>query len=122
MRYSDIDPVLMPWAASHSLHVHTEHHDEPVRVMAVVDDAGDQYQLYAGPDPKDSNYPDTKLALVGVSLSKRGNKNHHAFYRERMRFTFQQLVPLSDLSRALDEAWQRVHEWISESGHSRSNA
>ena len=121
MRYSDIDPILMPWAASHSLHVYTEHHNEPVRVMAVVDDSGDEYQLYAGPDSEDSNYPDGERAIVGVSLSKRGNKNHHAFYRERMRFTFHQAVPLSGLSGALDEAWQRVHEWISQSGHTRTS-
>ena len=122
MRYSDIDPVLLPWATSHSLHVHTRHHDEDVRTMAIVDAAGDTYHLGVGPDPKDPNFPDTKLAIVVVSLHQRGNKKHHAFFRERQRFTFQQLVPLVRLSAALDEAWQRVHEWISQSGHSRSNA
>ena len=122
MRYSDIDPILMPWAASHQLHVHTQHHDEEVRVIAIVDDAGDEYQLYSGPDPKDFNYPNSDLAVVGVSLSKRGNKKHHAFYRERQQFTFQQLVQLSRLSAALDEAWLRVHEWIIQSGHYRPNA
>ena len=47
MRYSDIDPILLPWAATHFLHVQTRHRDEEIRSMAVVDDAADTYQLYA---------------------------------------------------------------------------
>ena len=120
MRYPDIDPILQPWATSRSLHIHTKQKDEDARIIVIVDDAGDTYHLYAGPDPKDPDYPNTRLAVVGVSLSKRGDKQHHAFHRERMRFTFQQSVPLSQLSAALDASWQRVHEWIAEAGHTRT--
>jgi hypothetical protein len=122
MRYSDIDVVLLPWAASRSLHIYTRHQDEEVRIMSIVDDSGDSYQLYAGPDPKDPKYPDSKHAVIGVSLSKRGNKNHHAFHRERLRFTFEQSVSLLQVSDSLDAAWQRVHDWIVEAGHTRTPA
>lgn len=122
MRYSDIDAILKPWAASRSLHIFTEHKEEEVRIMIIVDDAGDTYHLYAGPDPEDPNYPDTRLASVGVSLAQRGNKKYHAFYRERRRFSFAQTVPLSQLSAALDASWQRLHEWIAEAGHTRTPA
>jgi hypothetical protein len=120
MRYSDIDQVLQPWAAERPLHIYTEHKDEEVRVMAIVDDAGDTYHLYAGPDPKDPAYPNSLLAVVGVTLSRRGGKNHQAFVRERRRFTYEQSVSLAELSSGLDSAWQRVQQWITEAGHTRS--
>ena len=120
MRYSDIDPILRPWAESRSLYLYTRQHDEQTRVMAVVDDAGDTYHLWAIPDPKDPDYPDASLATVGVSLIKRGDKQHHAFYREARQFTFRQSVSLSQVSTALDEAWQRVNEWIAQAGHTRT--
>ncbi len=122
MRYSDIDQILQPWAVSRSLHVHTRQKDEEVRLMAIVDDMGDTYHLYAGPDPKDPGYPDSRLAVVGVSLFRRGSKNHHVFHRERLRFTYEQFVPLCEISGTLDSLWQGVHEWIAEAGHSRTPA
>ena len=119
MRYSDIDTILTPWAVDRGLHIFTECKDEEVRVIQIVDDMGDTYQLYAGPDPKDPNYPDTSLALVGVSLTKRGDKKHHAMFRERQRFTFEQRVPPTEIAPALNTVWQRALEWILQAGHSR---
>ncbi len=89
--------------------------------MSIVDDSGDTFQLYAGPDPKDSNYPDSESAVVGVTLSKRGDKKYHAFYRERMKYTYEMSVSLSQLSSALDDAWSRLHDWIKEAGHTRTS-
>jgi|GEM_PF-2403278 len=120
MRYSDIDQFLTPWAADRGLHIFTECKDEEVRVIQIVDDMGDTYQLYAGPDPKDKNYPDTPLALIGVSLSKRGDKKHHAMFRERQKFTFEKRVPLTEIEMTLNAVWQQALEWISDAGHSRS--
>ena len=120
MNYSDIDPILLPWAATRSLQVATSFKDEETRTIIVVDDSGDTYYLYAGPNPKDSNYPNSALATVGVSLSKRGEKKYHAFYRERIRFTFEQTVSLDQISSALDAAWKKLHNWIAEAGHTRT--
>jgi hypothetical protein len=100
--------------------ISTRHKEEEVRVMSVVDDSGDIYQLYAGPDPKDPSYPDTKLAVVGIGLVKRGDKKYHALYPERKRFSFQQSVALSQVATALDDAWLRINQWIVDSGHTRT--
>lgn len=120
MKYSDIDPILLPWAAKRSLQVATSCKDEEIRTIIVVDDSGDTYHLYAVPNPKDTNYPDSALATVGVSLSKRGDKKYHAFYRERIRFTFEQTVSLNQISSALDAVWKKLHDWITEAGHTRT--
>ena len=88
--------------------------------MNVVDGVGDTYTLYAEPQKKDSNNADNTLAVVAVFLSQRGNKTPSD--RERLRFTFEQSVPVSQLAAALDAAWQRTHEWITQAGHSRGNA
>ena len=85
--------------------------------MAVVDDAGDTYHLWAAPD---FDHPGT--AIAGVDLFKRGEKKHHAFYRERRRFSFRESVPVPQLASGLDACWQRVHEWIAEVGHTRTAA
>ena len=111
IRYADLDPTLLPWAARHGFHVTTEHHDEEIRTVAVVDDAGDAYQIFAGPNG------DGELVDVGAALCRRAGR--HAFFRERRRFLFRQSVPLAQLSTALDAMLELVGVWITQAGHTR---
>jgi hypothetical protein len=117
MRYRELDPILEPWAKGRRLHLVLEHRDNDCRHMSIVDDDGDSYEIWAAPDPERQG-----VATVGASLSKRGSKRHHAFYRERQRFSFQQSVPIAELAIGLNACWERVHEWIAEAGHTRTPA
>ena len=112
MQYSDIDSILQPWAAQRRLHVATMHRDDKVRSMSIVDDAGDTYQLFV-----DSA---GGAVSVGLVLSSRAGKRTSS--REARRFDFRQTVPAAQLSSALDVAWQRLHTWIEEAGHTRRPA
>ena len=38
--------------------------------------------------------------MVGVVLLKRGGVKHHAFHRERKRFTFERTVPLAEVQHS----------------------
>ena len=111
LKHGDLDPILGPWAARHRLHLHTNCKGEEVRSVAVVDDAGDAYHIYARPD-------ESGQVAVGADLVARSER--HAFYRERRRFHHLQLVPLSALASSLDAALEQVECWISQSGHSRA--
>jgi hypothetical protein len=79
--------------------------------MALVDDEGGVYQLFATPE-----FDDPDAITVGSGLIKRGSKKH-TFYRERRNFDFRTKVSLDDLSSALDSAWEQTQLWISQSGH-----
>jgi hypothetical protein len=117
VRYRELDPLLEPWAKNRRLHLVKEHRDNDCRSMSIVDDAGDSYEIWVAPDSERQG-----VATVGVSLSKRGSKRHHAFHRERQQFSFQQSVPITELVVGLDTCWERVHKWIAEAGHARTPA
>jgi hypothetical protein len=40
--YNFVDPILMPWARRHGLHVYKLHRDDHVRSISIVDRLGDQ--------------------------------------------------------------------------------
>lgn len=84
--------------------------------MAIVDDAGDIYQLFATPDCDDLN-----SITIGAALIRRGTKKH-TFYRERRNFDYRRKVNLGGLASALDEALGFVSVWISQAGHTRTPA
>lgn len=112
LRYRELDPILEPWAERHGLQISTRHRSDETRTMIVVDDAGDTYHLFAIPD-----YQQPNLTSVGGVLVNRGTKKH-TFSRERRQFDFRQSVSFRDVPAALDSAWQRVQEWIAQTGHS----
>ena len=113
-----IDSQFVDWAAKRSLVVDRWiHQDESAAAVRVADDAGDVFEFFAGPDPKDPDWPETKQAFVGVSLSKRGHQKHHALYPDRRRHTFTQLVSVDRVEEGLDAAWSKMRQWVVEAGH-----
>jgi len=111
MQYSDLDPILQPWAGLRRLHVATLHRDDEVRFMSIVDDAGDTYQLFVAPE--------AAAVSVGVVLSSRAGKRLSS--REARSLEFRQSVPSEQFASALDAAWQRVQTWIAQAGHTRTD-
>lgn len=81
MTYDDIDKVLLPWASRKQLKVFTIMRDDPIRLLTIRDKRGD-----LSVDPSD----DPELIMV------RATKGHERFDR---------IVPLSDLSTTLDDAY-----------------
>ncbi len=55
LSYADLDPILSPWVARHRLHPYTDCKGEEVRIVAVGDDAGDSYHIYARRDESAAN-------------------------------------------------------------------
>ena len=104
--YRDIDRVLLPWAATHELHVYIDCKGEETRAMLFVDKVGDEYEIYAIPDYEAKS----ELIAVGCDLRKRGNKKH-TFFRERAKFHFRKSIGLEDLRDTLDEAWSVIQQW-----------
>ena len=111
LQHSDLDSILSPWAARHRLHLYTDCKGEEVRIVPIVDDAGDTYHIYARPD---------KNAQVAIGADLITRAGRHAFFRERQRFHYLQLVPLSALASSLDAALEQVQSWIVKSGHTRA--
>ena len=105
LRYADLDPILLPWVAQHGLSLYKECKDEEVRTIPVVDSVGNSYHIYARPD-------ESGQVAVGADLV--GHKEGHAFYRERKRFHYHQLVSLTALNSGLDEALDQVRKWINQ--------
>lgn len=109
MSYAAIDPILLPWAARHKLHVMMEYKEDEVRSISIVDDAGDVYDLFVeSPD-------EHGLVKIGVGLQSRAGR--HTLHRERRRFTMTSKA--QPLEAALESALERIHEWIAEAGHTR---
>jgi hypothetical protein len=115
---AEIDALFLQWAKARGLAVDTfDHWDETVQRAIVVDTAGDTYEVFAGPDPKDPEYPSSRRVLVGAGLSKRGDRRYHALRQERARFQLAQLVVLAEVEAALEASFKQVELWISEAGH-----
>jgi hypothetical protein len=99
--YSAIDAALPGWLAGHGLHVLTEHRDDEVRIVPVVDDAGTTFQIWF--DPAGGDIDVHAWAPAGDP---------------RMRWA--KTVRTSDLPMALVEVWSVVDRWIGELGHTRT--
>ena len=110
MRYSQIDPVLMPWAQTHGLHVYTECRDDEIRSIDIVDDAGDSYALGVS-SPRDDG-------SVSVWVSEQRVGGRPVTSRKIRSETFTTTV--AELEHTLESAYRRAESWISERGHTRT--
>lgn len=110
MRYFQIDPVLMPWARTHGLHVYTECRDDEIRAIDIVDDLGDSYSLGVGS-------PDTD-GSVRVWVSEQRVAGRPVVSRQIRSQTFTTTV--AELEQVLESAYRQTELWISERGHTRS--
>lgn len=107
--YQEIDSILLPWAKEQVLYVMTEYKDEEVRSISVVNDFGDEFQIYLAPD---TDNEETKV-IVGAELLRLGGKKH-TFHRESKKFHFRKVVDLAGLEAVLNRALQRTREWALE--------
>jgi hypothetical protein len=104
MTYADVDKILLPWLKRYGLHVFTMHREDEVRSIDVVDDAGDRYQIAISP-------PD---AFEMIQVIAANNKSR------RKRKSQEYECTLSDLERALEEAYSQIMNWVNEAGHTRT--
>ena len=110
VRYTQVDPVLGPWAKRHGLHIYTRAHDEEVRVIAIVDDAGDVYHICVTP----------QVGEVAVEATLISRAHGPVSSRERGHFAFSESASPDHLRETLDDAMERVQQWIADSGHTRT--
>ena len=101
MKYADVDEVLAIWARRHGLHVNTEYRDEEVRSVAIVDDAGCEYQLWLELLPPNQ---------VKVAAWDYGD-------RQQAR-----TCEPSELPDVLEAVYGSVEQWIRDDGHTRTPA
>ena len=121
-----IDQALHEWASEHSLTVTVlEHWDVIAKRVAVVDSAGDVYEIYAGRATTESDSSSKQLqedqAVVGASLVKRGSSKHLAFHRERAKFHFECQASAFELHLALNEALGAIQDWVARAGHTMAH-
>jgi hypothetical protein len=105
MRYTQIDPVLVPWAKTHGLFVATQFKDEEVRSVQIVDDAGDSYGLWVDLPREDGS--------VTVAIAE-----HTAPSRKIRRQTF--TTRIAELGQTLESAYAVAESWMHERGHTRT--
>ena len=110
MRYSQIDPVLFPWARTHGLHVYTECRDDEIRSIDIVDDAGDSYALGVS-SPRDDG-------AVSVWVSEQRVGGQAVTSRKIQSETFTTTV--AELEHTLERAYRHAESWISDRGHMRT--
>lgn len=108
-KYKEIDQVLLPWAARHTLYVNTEYKDEEVRSILVVNEFADVYMIYV--IPKTDYEP--KNVIVGADLQEIGGKKH-TFHRQTRGFHFREEADFASLEALLDRALQLTREWASD--------
>ena len=110
MSYSQIDPVLFPWAKTHGLHIYTECRDDEIRSIDIVDDVGDSYGLGVSSPREDGS--------VSVWVSERRVGGRPEAGRKIRSQTFTTTV--AELERTLESAYRQAGLWISEQGHTRT--
>jgi hypothetical protein len=104
MSYADVDYILTPWLKRHGLHVFTKYREDEVRMIDVVDDAGDRYQVaISEPDVSE------KVRVSAANLKSK---------RKRKSCEFE--TSLSDLARVLEDVYSQIMEWVNQEGHTRS--
>ena len=104
MSYAAIDKILTPWLKRHGLYVFTLYREDEVRIIDVVDDAGDRYQISIS-EPDES---ERVRIFAGNLKSKRKRKSRE--YEST----------LSELERVLEEAYFQIMEWVNQEGHTRT--
>jgi hypothetical protein len=104
MNYSQIDPVLFPWAKTRGLLVATQFKDEEIRSVQIVDDAGDSYGLWISA-PQGNGF-------VSVGIAENCSKSKI----RRQTFTTSPV----ELGQTLEKAYSVAESWMRESGHTRT--
>ena len=99
MNYKDFDEVLAIWARRHGLYVSTENKDDEVRSIAIVDDAGCEYQLWL------ELLPPNRVKVTAWAYSDRRQT---------------QMCEPSVLLDALESVYGSVQRWIRDDGHTRT--
>jgi len=108
---------LANWLAKKGLEAQSfEHWDEVVTRLLLVDSGQDIYEFSISAASKDNSINSGNFQ-VSVSLVKRGSRKHHAFYRERARFTYTTITSESHIFKGLDACYLVVTGWITEAGH-----
>jgi hypothetical protein len=110
MRFSQIDPILFPWAKTHGLHIYTECRDDEIRAIDIVDDVGDSYSLGVGSPREDG------LVAIWVSEQRVGGKPVASRKIQSQTFT----TTVAELEQTLELAYRRAVSWISERSHTRT--
>ena len=110
MPYTQIDPVVVPWAETHGLFVATRFKDDEVRSIQIVDDAGDSYGLWISDAAEDG--------LVSVGIAEHTVGGSRPSSRKVRKQTFSTTVP--ELGHALESAYALVESWMREKGHTRT--
>jgi hypothetical protein len=91
MFYSELDPILEPWAKRNSLHVYKLFKDEEVRTIHAVSKLGEIFQLW-------------------VTRPIENETSVHAWdFKERK---WVKTVPISQLETALDAALVIIKSWM----------
>jgi hypothetical protein len=115
-----IGNAMRMWAKRHGLVLSEyEHWDATVQEIVGIDSGGDQYTFYAYSPDEDPSF-DTGTVVVGATLRKRAGVKHHAFRRERERFSSKRTVVLAEVEDALDDALAKVLEWVHQAGNDAS--
>jgi hypothetical protein len=99
VNFEQVDPPLAAWAKRHGLHVSTRYKDSEVRSVAIVDDAGCEYQLWLSLLPRD------RLEVAAWDFGKR-----------RLR----QQCGASQLPEVLESVYRVVEDWVRSDGHTRT--
>ena len=103
--HAQLDSILVPWAKRHGLFVATQHMDEEVRSIQIVDDSGASYQLWVELSHANSS--------VCVSIAE-----HEGPSRNRRKQTFS--TNLEELDQTLEQAFSVAEIWIHQRGNTRN--
>ena len=112
--YSEIDPAVRVWLPRHGLFLQTHHRDESIRVIPIVDDQGDQYQIAVGPPGAE------KELNISGGLMKWSDRR--TFHRHRVEQAFVIRSSVDALPSDLEDAYDRITQWIKERNHTRTPA
>lgn len=93
--FAAMDPQLNEWAARNGLQVMTQHRDEEVRSIPVVDAAGREFQIWLQPDFDG-------FTVHAASLDRR---------RRLWRSWTSDASAGADIVSLLDEALDEIHKW-----------
>ena len=98
--YTEIDAILMPWLKRNTLYVYKWLRDDPVRMIDVIDDAGNIYNIsIAPPDVSD---------IITVAVSGSGNRTSYE-------------TSLSELEQILDKSFAQILAWVKQAGFTRTS-
>ena len=104
MSYANVDKILTPWLKRHGLQVFTMYRETEVRIIDVVDDVGDRYQVSIS-EPSES---ESVIVSAGNLKGKRKRKGREF------------KSSLSDLEGVLEEVYTQIMEWVNQEGHTRT--